>query len=87
MNIIYENNQILKVNDIKCCGLHINNNLSWKAHIDNIVPKLCSACFAMRSVKPYVSQEMLKMIYYSYFLSIMSYDIIFWGHSASSMSF
>jgi hypothetical protein len=76
---------IPKVNDIKFWGLNINHTLSWKTHIGNILPKLCSACFAMRSVKPYVSHQMLKAIYYSYFHSKMSYSIIFWGHSASSV--
>jgi hypothetical protein len=38
----------------------------------------------MGSVKPYVIYQMLKVIYYSYFHSIMSYSIIIWGHSASS---
>jgi len=41
----------------------------------------------MRSVKPYVSQQMLKMIYYSYFHSRVSYGIMFWDHSASSVRF
>ena len=31
--------------------------------------KLSSACYAMRSVKPYVYVNTLKMIYYSYFHS------------------
>jgi hypothetical protein len=39
----------------------------------------------MRSVKPYVSQQMLKAIYYSYFHSLMSYGIIFWGQSTNSI--
>jgi hypothetical protein len=73
------------VNDIKFWGLKINIILSWKTHRDNILPKLRSACFAMRSVKTYVSQQMLKIIYYSYFNSIMSYGIMFWGHSASNI--
>jgi hypothetical protein len=81
INITYKNNQIPKENDIKCWELHINN--IWKTHIDNILPNLCSACFAMRSVKPYVSQQMLKIIYYSYFHSILSYGIMFWGLSTS----
>jgi hypothetical protein len=59
--------------------------MSWTTHIEKILPKLSSACYAMRSVKPYVSQQMLKVIYYSYFHSIMSYGIIFWGHSAGGM--
>ena len=49
------------------------------------IRQLCSACFAIRAVKLYVSQQMLKMIYYSYFHSIMSCGIMFWGHFASSI--
>ena len=77
INITHENNYISKVNDIKFFGLNINNTLSWKTHIDKILPKLCSACFAMRSVKPFMSQQMFNVIYYSHFQSIMSYGIIF----------
>jgi hypothetical protein len=39
----------------------------------------------MRSAKSYVSKQMLKVIYYSYFESIISYGIIFWGHCAGGM--
>jgi len=85
INITYKNNYISKVNDTKFCGLNINNTLSWKTHIDKILPKLCSACFAMRSVKPFMSQQKLNVIYYSHFHSIMSYGIIFGGHSSSSI--
>jgi hypothetical protein len=37
------------------------------------------ACYAIRAVKPYMSQESLRVIYFSYFHSIMSYGIIIWG--------
>jgi len=84
INITYKNKYITKVNDLKFLGLNINNTLSWKTHIDKILPKLSSACFAMRSVKPFVSQQMLKVIYYSHFHSIILYGIIFWGNSAPS---
>jgi len=57
INITYENKQILKVNDIKFLGLRNNNTLSWKTYIDNILPKSCFACFAMRSVKPCVTTD------------------------------
>jgi len=55
--------------------------LSWKTHIDTIIPKLSSTTFAIRTVKPYLSQDSLKMIYYSYFHSIMTYGIILGGNS------
>jgi hypothetical protein len=46
-----------------------------------IVPKLSSANFAIGTVKPFLSQDSLKMIYYSYFHSIMTYRLIFGGNS------
>jgi len=38
----------------------------------------------MHSVKPYVSLNTLKMIYYSYFHFVMTYGLLFWGHSSDS---
>jgi hypothetical protein len=70
------------VNDLKFLGLNINNTLTWKPHIETILPKLSSACFAMRSIKLLVSQHMLKTIYYSHFHTIISYGLMFWGNSA-----
>jgi len=69
------------VNDTKIWGLNISNTLSRKTHVDNLYLNCC----AMRSVKPFVSKHMLKLIYYIHFHSIMSYVIIFWGHSSSSI--
>ena len=62
-----------------------HNILTWTTQIEKILPKLSSACFALRSVKPFVSIKTLKIIYYAYFHSIMSYGIIFWGHTALSV--
>jgi len=39
----------------------------------------------MRAVKPFVSQDTLKIIYYSYFHSIMAYGLPFWGSSTESI--
>ena len=57
----------------------------WKTHSDAILPKPSSTCFAMRSVKPYVSHQTLKAIYYAYFHAIMSHGVIFWGQSPDSL--
>jgi hypothetical protein len=42
---------------------------------------LILASFALRAVKPFLSQDSLKMVYYSYFHSTMTYGLIFWGDS------
>jgi hypothetical protein len=59
--------------------------MTWKTHTDTILPKLISACFAIRSAKPYVSHQTLKAIYYAYFHAIMSYGVTFWGQSPDSL--
>jgi len=64
-HVSYESNNISKVNDTKFLGININNTLSWKTHIEEMLPKLCSSCFAMKSMEPLASQQMLTVVYYS----------------------
>jgi hypothetical protein len=39
--------------------------------------RLNMACFAIRAIKPFMSLDAIKMIYYSYVYSILKYGIIF----------
>jgi hypothetical protein len=80
----YENRQITKAQNIKFLGIIIYSNLSWKQHIDDIIPKLNKSYFEIRSVKPFMSLEVMRLIYFSYFHSVLSYGIIFWGNSVHS---
>jgi len=64
----------------KILGLTLDNTLFWRTHIDTIIPKLSSASFALRVVKLFLSQDSLKIVYYSNFLSVMTYGLIFWGN-------
>jgi hypothetical protein len=41
------------------------------------MPKLSSACFDMKTVTSFMKTETLKLVYFAYFHSIMSYGIIF----------
>jgi hypothetical protein len=52
-----------------------------KAHI---ALKLSQACFIARVIKPFLTRDTLKMIYYAYFHAIMTYGLIFWGNSSHS---
>jgi len=49
-----------------------------------IIPKLGSASYAMRSVKLNMLHKTLRMIYYTYFHSIMNYGLLLWGCSSDS---
>ena len=63
------------------CSSYIQNSTNWNYHIDYIIPKLSSACYAMRSIKTIMSLTTLKTIYYSSFNAIISYGLSFWGNS------
>jgi hypothetical protein len=84
LHISYENRQISSIHSTKFLGLVIDNNLSWLCHIDQIIPKLNKASYVIISLKPLLSSESLKMVYFSTVHSIISYGIIFWGISAYS---
>jgi hypothetical protein len=81
MNI---NKIISNTSNLKFLGIIMDNILSWKNHIDMITPKLSHTCFVARVIKQFLSRDTLKMIYYEYFHSIMTYGIIFWGNSSHS---
>jgi hypothetical protein len=49
----------------------------WESHLDHLMNKMSRAHYAISAIKPHMSQESLKVIYFSYFHSIMSYGIIF----------
>jgi hypothetical protein len=82
--INFNNNQIKSTLNTKFLGLIIYNTLSWKAHIGYILPKLSTACYAIRFLKSFISPKNLRMIYFSYVHLIIMYGIIFGGNSPHS---
>jgi hypothetical protein len=68
----------------KFLGILLDSTLQWKGHIELITPKLCASCYVLRTLSQIMSKEVLVMVCFSYFHSIMSYTIIFWGTSAYS---
>jgi hypothetical protein len=81
MNTPFICSNITSSTDVKFLGLIIDGALSWKGHIDWLMSKLSSASYVVRAVKPYTSYETMRMVYFSYFHSIMTYDLIFWDNS------
>jgi hypothetical protein len=73
---------ITNATEIKFLGLIINETLSWKQHIEQVISKMSSACYALRNIKHIVSLDTIKVIYSAHIHSIMSYGIIFWGGSS-----
>ena len=68
---------IIETKNTKFLGIDIDCSLSWKNHIDQMMTELSRACYAIRYVKHFMSQETLRTIYFSYFHSTLSYGINF----------
>jgi len=77
LKLNYKSNYIKSSTNTKFLGLIIVDSLSWKAHIDQMMSKLNTACFVIGTIQV-MSQETLRMVYFAYVHSIMSYGII-WG--------
>jgi hypothetical protein len=71
---------ITNINSTKFLCLTIDSTLSWREHISCLTSKLNKACYAIRAIKPFMTPNILRTVYFSYFHSVM-YGIIFWGNS------
>ena len=52
-------------------GLQIDNHLNRKNHTEEMIPKLCAACYAIGSMVHISNINTHKSIYYVYFHSII----------------
>ena len=62
--------------------LHIDYQFNWKSHTVKIIPKLSSVCCAIRKLY-FVEIEVLCLVYFANFQSVVDYGVIFWGNSTS----
>jgi hypothetical protein len=84
INISYGNKPITGTHSTKFLGLIVDNILSWKNHIDQLMSKLSNEYYAIRAVKYFMSNKTLRMIYFSYVHSVMTYGIILGSNSTYS---
>jgi len=73
---------ITSASEIKVLGLTVDDTLSWKQHVEQVLNKMCTACYALRNIKHIVQIDTLSVIYFAHIHSIINYGIIFWGSSS-----
>jgi len=84
MQVSFGNRKIATTQSLKFLGLAIDTSLTWKHHIGELTSRLNKACYAIRSIKLFMSLDVLKSTHFSHVYSIISYGIIFWGNSSHS---
>lgn len=78
------NTALTKENETKFLGLWIDTELNWNSHISDLSKRINKLCFALRTLSPICSIDVLKIVYHSCVESIMRYGIPFWGTYGSS---
>jgi 3-deoxy-D-arabino-heptulosonate 7-phosphate (DAHP) synthase len=76
VNVNYGDVQINYTCNIKFLGLISDSTLSWKDHINHLVTKLSAASYSIQILSVVMTKESLKMIYFAYVHSVMSYGAI-----------
>ena len=66
---------------VKFLGIQLDPRLTWRAHIESLLPVLSSAIYAIRRIRSTINAEAAKSTYYALFHSRMTYAIRTWGSS------
>lgn len=71
-------------NEVKILGIVVECDIRWGRHVHELSKKLNSVAYSMRVIKRYVSNSVLRLVYYSCFVSRVRFGILFWGASSIS---
>lgn len=86
LNINYSLNnvQIDCVNDFKLLGLHIDEHVNWKTHVQNLKSKLSRFTYALNELKKGTNLQTAITAYYAYAHSLLRYGVLLWGNSTDA---
>ena len=60
-------------------GIHFNEHVLWKTHIDTIGSKLAKLSGVLNKLKHYLPEYILRTLYCSMVQSRLTYGILAWG--------
>lgn len=81
-NIILANQELETADSAVFLGITVDSKLQWGLHISSLAGRLSSAAYAVRKVRQFTDVDTARLVYFSYFHSVMSYGILLWGKAA-----
>ena len=63
-------------------GITLDSKLQWGPHLTSVAGRLSSAAYAVRKIRQLTDVDTARLVYFSYFHSIMSFGILLWGRAA-----
>ena len=73
------------MHEIKCLGIIIDENVSWKPHIDAIGNKIAKYTGVLNKLKNYLPLHILRTLYFSMVNSHLNYGILTWGFACQRL--
>lgn len=81
-----ENTSLEKVKAFSFLGLTINDELTWKDHVHSLAAKVARSIGLMNKLKCILPVNILLMIYQSFVMSRLNYQILNWGHVSNDQT-
>ena len=68
----------------KYLGILIDNKLSWKQHINHVNLKVPKGLTILYKLRNYVSEQILRMLYFSIIQPHIDYGLLIWGNATTT---
>ena len=79
-DITIAENKVERVCDFNYLGIHINENMKWNTHINNISNKISKYIGVLNKLKHFLPTFTLKTLYDSLIVPHFNYGILAWGY-------
>ena len=76
----------VQVSTSKSLGVHIDGNLSWECHINEISKEIASGVSAIKRIRYFLSFEILLNVYNSLVQPHFDYCNVVWGNCSKNLS-
>ena len=83
--IFIDNARIEFVKEFNYLGITLDNNLTWKPHLNSLSQKIAKTNGIMLRLKHFFPVDILKLIYNSLVLPYLNYGILAWGSACERL--
>ena len=77
--------ELERLDHIKCLGVILDDNMSWKPHLDMLANKISKYTGILNKLKHYLPIYTLRTLYFSMIYSNLNYGILVWGFSCQRL--
>lgn len=85
MAIKVDNQTLRCTNVTKFLGIQLESTLQWNNHCQELVKKINTACYQIRTLKSALDFKNIKNFYFAQVYSRLSYGITVWGSSSGAL--